>query len=77
VRSNIVNVFSGIASTVRKCIEKGSGKVFAVKMVDISTEHQTHEQAQRLREETLNEVALLKKLSSHLAISQLQFNINH
>ena len=31
----------GLASTVRRCVEKGTGQSFAVKIVDISTEKQS------------------------------------
>ncbi|KAK6043882.1 hypothetical protein COOONC_18613 [Cooperia oncophora] len=31
----------GLASTVRKCVEKATGQVYAVKVVDISTEKQS------------------------------------
>ncbi|KIH54097.1 hypothetical protein ANCDUO_15758 [Ancylostoma duodenale] len=31
----------GLASTVRKCVEKSTGQCFAVKIVDVSTEKQS------------------------------------
>ncbi|VDN60582.1 unnamed protein product [Dracunculus medinensis] len=55
----------GLASTVRKCVEKGTGSMFAVKIVDISTERQPEQEAHRLLKETINEVNLLKQLSGH------------
>uniref|UniRef100_A0A914VIA2 phosphorylase kinase n=1 Tax=Plectus sambesii TaxID=2011161 RepID=A0A914VIA2_9BILA len=58
----------GLASTVRKCVEKLTGKMFAVKIVDVSTEQQSLKDAMKLREETKSEVALLKELSGHPAI---------
>jgi phosphorylase kinase gamma subunit len=59
----------GLASTVRKCVEKGTGRVFAVKIVDVSTEQQTLKDAKKLREETKSEVELLRELSGHPGIS--------
>jgi phosphorylase kinase gamma subunit len=58
----------GLASTVRKCIEKSTNQVFAVKIVDVSTERQSVQDAERLKEETLSEVSLLKLLSGHPSI---------
>lgn len=61
----------GLASTVRRCIEKSTGQVFAVKIVDVSTERQSEHEAKRLREETLVEVQLLRELCGHPSISTL------
>lgn len=58
----------GLSSTVRKCIEKSTGQVFAVKIVDVSTERQSESDAARLKEETLSEVRLLRLLSGHPSI---------
>jgi len=40
-----------------------------VKIVDVSTERQSEQEARRLREETLSEVSLLRLLSGHPSIS--------
>ncbi|KAI6215213.1 Phosphorylase kinase [Aphelenchoides besseyi] len=58
----------GIASTVRRCVEKNTGQMFAVKIVDISTERQNEHEAKRLADETLSEVSLLRLLSGHPSI---------
>uniref|UniRef100_A0A915PY85 phosphorylase kinase n=1 Tax=Setaria digitata TaxID=48799 RepID=A0A915PY85_9BILA len=58
----------GLASTVRLCIEKGTGLEFAVKIVDISTERQSEVEARRLYNETISEVNLLRQLSEHPSI---------
>ncbi|VDL70491.1 unnamed protein product [Nippostrongylus brasiliensis] len=58
----------GLASTVRKCIEKSTGEVYAVKIVDVSTEKQSEHEARRLREETISEVEILRQLSDHPSI---------
>ncbi|VDN05704.1 unnamed protein product [Thelazia callipaeda] len=59
---------NGLASTVRLCIEKGTGLEFAVKIVDISTERQTEAEARQLYNETISEVNLLRQLSGHPSI---------
>ncbi|CAI5444593.1 unnamed protein product [Caenorhabditis angaria] len=61
----------GIASTVRRCIEKGSGVHFAVKIVDISTEKQSEAEAKRLHSETISEVEILRQLSGHPSIIKI------
>lgn len=76
----------GLASVVRRCIEKGikwqrfqilgivdfadSKRDYAVKIVDVSTERQSEREAKRLSEETLSEVRLLKLLAGHPSISE-------
>uniref|UniRef100_A0A158P9G9 General transcription and DNA repair factor IIH helicase subunit XPD n=1 Tax=Angiostrongylus cantonensis TaxID=6313 RepID=A0A158P9G9_ANGCA len=59
----------GLASTVRKCIEKATGQAFAVKIVDVSTEKQSEHEAIRLRQETTSEVEILRQLSEHPSIT--------
>ncbi|CAB3402236.1 unnamed protein product [Caenorhabditis bovis] len=61
----------GLASTVRRCIEKGSGMQFAVKIVDISTEKQTESEAKRLLNETISEVEILRQLAGHPSIIKI------
>lgn len=61
----------GLASTVRRCIEKGSGQHFAVKIVDVSTEKQNEHEAKRLLEETISEVDILRQLSGHPSIIKI------
>nr|CDJ90610.1 Tetratricopeptide TPR2 and Tetratricopeptide TPR-3 and Serine threonine protein kinase-related domain containing protein [Haemonchus contortus] len=58
----------GLASTVRKCVEKGTGQVYAVKVVDISTEKQTEQEARRLKQETISEIEILRQISDHPSI---------
>uniref|UniRef100_A0AC35TLZ1 Phosphorylase kinase n=1 Tax=Rhabditophanes sp. KR3021 TaxID=114890 RepID=A0AC35TLZ1_9BILA len=62
---------TGLASTVRECIEKASGKRYAVKIVDISTEKQNQYEANRLKEETLSEIAILKTCTDHGSIIEM------
>jgi len=58
----------GIASIVRRCVEKNTNQMFAVKIVDISTERQSENEAKRLSEETYSEVKILRILSGHPSI---------
>ncbi|RCN28816.1 kinase domain protein [Ancylostoma caninum] len=58
----------GLASTVRKCVEKSTGQCFAVKIVDVSTEKQSEHEANRLKAETISEVEILRQLSDHPSI---------
>lgn len=61
----------GLASVVRKCVERASKKEYAVKIVDVSTERQSEKEAKRLNEETLSEIKLLKMLAGHPSIITL------
>ncbi|XP_072028964.1 LOW QUALITY PROTEIN: phosphorylase b kinase gamma catalytic chain, skeletal muscle/heart isoform-like [Amphiura filiformis] len=53
----------GISSTVRKCTNRKTGIKFAVKIIDLETGLSTDDEA-ATREEYLNEVAIIKKLST-------------
>lgn len=59
---------------MRRCIEKGSGVHFAVKIVDVSTEKQSEQEAKRLLNETISEVEILRQLSGHPSISEFFLN---
>lgn len=48
---------SGLCSTVRKCVEKSTGISYAVKIVEFNSPSE--------REQTLNEVELMKLIGSH------------
>lgn len=54
---------------MRRCIEKSSGKEFAVKILDVSTEKSTEDQAKDLRESALREIRVLRILAGHKNIS--------
>ncbi|MFH4980756.1 hypothetical protein AB6A40_007465 [Gnathostoma spinigerum] len=58
----------GLASTVRKCVEKTTNVEFAVKIVDVSTERQSEHEAKRLLNETISEINILRMLSGHPSI---------
>ncbi|VDN38940.1 unnamed protein product [Gongylonema pulchrum] len=73
--ANVFQVLGrGLASTVRLCVEKGTGLEFAVKIVDISTEMQADADARRLYNETISEVNLLRQLAGHPSISSLDYS---
>ncbi|OUC47744.1 putative kinase domain protein [Trichinella nativa] len=61
----------GMSSTVRRCIRKSTGKEYAVKIIDISSEKATVEQARELRETTLREIRILKMMAGHQNIIEL------
>jgi phosphorylase kinase gamma subunit len=50
----------GVSSTVRRCIEKETGREFAAKIIDLSNEDTNTE---TIRESTLSEVHILRVLS--------------
>ena len=60
----------GAASIVRRCTDKSTGQSFAVKIVDITTEHQSESDAKRLMAETKDEIAILQLLQGHPSISE-------
>lgn len=62
-----------MASTVRKCIEKKTTKAYAVKVVDITCEHQSEKDARTLYSETKAEVELLRDLQECAEISKCTF----
>lgn len=62
-----------MSSTVRRCVEKSSGKEFAVKILDVSTERCSEEQAQEIRNAALSEIKVLRLLSGHSNISEKFF----
>ncbi|XP_003375887.1 phosphorylase B kinase gamma catalytic chain, skeletal muscle isoform [Trichinella spiralis] len=63
----------GMSSTVRRCIRKSTGKEYAVKIIDVSSEKATEEQARELRETTLREIRILKMMAGHQNITKQYF----
>jgi len=55
----------GISSTVRRCIEKETGREFAAKIIDLSADIDSH----TVRESTLSEVNILRLVAGHPYIS--------
>lgn len=63
-----------MSSVVRRCVEKATGKEYAVKILDVSTEKSSEEEATELRVCTLREIKILKMLHGHKNISKFQTN---
>ncbi|XP_022236046.1 phosphorylase b kinase gamma catalytic chain, skeletal muscle/heart isoform-like, partial [Limulus polyphemus] len=54
----------GVSSTVRRCIEKESGKEYAAKIIDISGDAEDF-QGLSVRDATLREIEVLKLVAGH------------
>ncbi|KAL0110403.1 hypothetical protein PUN28_013795 [Cardiocondyla obscurior] len=59
----------GISSTVRRCIEKETGIEYAAKIIDISNE--TREDGHTMKDATLQEVQILRRVAGHPYIIEL------
>lgn len=59
-------MFRGVSSTVRRCIEKETGREYAAKIIDLSNEDTNTES---IRESTLSEVHILRMVAGHPHIS--------
>ncbi|XP_011696557.1 PREDICTED: phosphorylase b kinase gamma catalytic chain, skeletal muscle/heart isoform isoform X2 [Wasmannia auropunctata] len=59
----------GISSTVRRCIEKETGIEYAAKIIDISNE--TNEDGHTMKDATLQEVQILRRVAGHSYIIEL------
>lgn len=64
-------LFRGISSTVRRCIEKETGREFAAKIIDLGAESGDVSSAQML-EATRQEIAILRQVMGHPYIIELQ-----
>lgn len=60
----------GISSTVRRCIEKETGREFAAKIIDVGAESGDATPSQML-EATRQEIAILRQVMGHPYISML------
>ncbi|KAF8795325.1 Phosphorylase b kinase gamma catalytic chain like protein [Argiope bruennichi] len=59
----------GVSSTVRRCVEKDTGREFAAKIIDISAD--IDDSSGSLKEATLREIAILKLVAGHPFIIEL------
>ncbi|XP_076181264.1 phosphorylase kinase gamma isoform X2 [Ptiloglossa arizonensis] len=59
----------GVSSTVRRCIEKETGIEYAAKIIDISNE--TNEDGNTMKDATLQEVHILRRVAGHPYIIEL------
>ncbi|XP_077299107.1 phosphorylase kinase gamma isoform X2 [Arctopsyche grandis] len=62
----------GISSTVRRCIEKETGREYAAKIIDLSNETHDSVECHTMRDATKQEVAILRLVMSHPYIIELQ-----
>ena len=57
---------------MRRCVEKETGKEFACKIMDINGDPSENE-GTALRESTIREIAILRRVAGHPYISRLIF----
>ncbi|CAG9103819.1 unnamed protein product [Plutella xylostella] len=62
----------GVSSTVRRCIEKETGREYAAKIIDLSQESQDGVDTHTMREATRQEIHILRLVSGHPYIIELQ-----
>ena len=70
MKVDLLNFFSGVSSTVRRCLEKATETEFAVKIIDLTRERDNEEITEEMRRETKREIQLLHKVSHHPNISK-------
>ncbi|CAH0713990.1 unnamed protein product, partial [Brenthis ino] len=62
----------GISSTVRRCVEKETGKEYAAKIIDLSQESQDGVDTHIMRDATRQEISILRMVAGHPYIIELQ-----
>lgn len=68
--AHFLNIYyRGISSIVRRCIEKETGREFAVKIIDISGEKSDIYEADLTKKDTVREINILKMCNGHDNIS--------
>ncbi|XP_067834328.1 phosphorylase b kinase gamma catalytic chain, skeletal muscle/heart isoform-like isoform X2 [Heptranchias perlo] len=61
----------GVSSVVRRCIERKTDREYAVKIIDITSEHLTPEELEEISTSTTQEISILKAVSGHPHIISL------
>ncbi|XP_026754974.2 phosphorylase b kinase gamma catalytic chain, liver/testis isoform isoform X2 [Galleria mellonella] len=62
----------GVSSTVRRCIEKETGREYAAKIIDLSQESQDGVDTHTMRDATRQEIHILRMVAGHPYIIELQ-----
>lgn len=75
IKISFIFDFSGISSTVRRCIEKETGREFAAKIIDLGADSGDVSSSQML-EATRQEIAILRQVMGHPYISELLLLFN-
>lgn len=60
----------GISSTVRRCIEKETGREFAAKIIDLAMDSSAESSMNQMMEATRQEIAMLRHVMGHPYISE-------
>ncbi|XP_038642063.1 phosphorylase b kinase gamma catalytic chain, skeletal muscle/heart isoform-like isoform X4 [Scyliorhinus canicula] len=61
----------GVSSVVRRCIDRKTDIEYAVKIIDITSEHLTAEELEEIFTSTVQEISILKAVSGHPHISRM------
>lgn len=63
-------IFRGVSSTVRRCIEKETGKEFAAKIIDLGAGTDSNDaNPSQMLEATRQEISILRQVMGHPNIS--------
>ena len=73
---NLFLDFRGVSSTVRRCIEKSSGKEYAVKIIDLTGENDDEDLINEIRTQTRREMNILRMCAEHAHISKYHHDKN-
>lgn len=63
----------GISSTVRRCIDKETGKEFAAKIIDLGADGTGDVSCHQMLEATRQEIQILRQVMGHIYISNFFF----
>lgn len=69
-------VCRGVSSTVRRCIEKETGREYAAKIIDVSADLEDS-QGLTIRQATIREISILRLVAGHPYISKKRVLLLH